>query len=107
MTDSDQELLKRLAAAYAFISDVRALSVQRGDTLLTRKTAGIEKDIEAMRKQYPHTFQRHFTAVKKRIRQAALKQQEKLKPESRKSTTLTPSIQRHRTKTKRHLDTLE
>jgi len=62
------KLLRQLAEAYAFISDLRESALLVGNRWVLQRTEGIENRVEVRKKEYPIIFQRYFAAAKKRVR---------------------------------------
>ena len=73
-SDSDKELLKRLAEAYAFIYDLRKTAIFSGDARYVQRTEGIEEKIIQYRQQYSPLFQRYFNAARQNAEGEQLKQ---------------------------------
>jgi hypothetical protein len=70
LTPKERRLVRLLAEAYAFISDLRSLAIDRVDSPYIKKTRGINEEIEVRRKEYPRTFQRYYLAAIKRAKEA-------------------------------------
>ncbi len=66
MTKPERQLLKALAAAYAFIWNLRLQAVHGADTDLVRLTAGIDKAIAKAEETYGRDFRRYFSAALKK-----------------------------------------
>jgi hypothetical protein len=57
---TERKLLKKLAAAYAFIDSLRKVAIERVDALYIKKTMGIEEAINVAEKEYPKLFKKYF-----------------------------------------------
>lgn len=67
LTDKEELLIKKLAQAYAFISDLREEGIKKIDTFLIRKTVGINEQIEQLSLEFPEVFSKHYGEAKKRV----------------------------------------
>ena len=65
MTTKERTLLRRIAEAYAFISDLRQAGIEDGDLRIIKGTKGIETRIEEISRLYPSLFKRYYNAAKK------------------------------------------
>ena len=96
MTASERKLLYRLAVAYSFIKQLHDEAAIIGDRPLASRTEGINASIAAVKREYPNSFQRELTRVRKYIdkqaEQKAITAQELSSKETNVATIPPPSL---------------
>ena len=74
MTEQEKELLKRLAEAYAFLTDLHNTALQVGSGWVVRKMKGFDKQIRKIKEDYPRDFQRYLNKALLSAKDDAMKQ---------------------------------